>query len=111
MEQLFGNLLDNAIKYLDPGRPGAIAVSAERSETKTVFHIRDNGRGMAKEDISKTFELFRRVGTQDVPGEGMGLAYVKTIVRLMGGRIWCESEPGQGTTVSFSLPVPVKGPE
>ena len=104
MEQIFGNLLDNAIKYLDPGRPGVIEVTAEQSDGDVVFHVRDNGRGMAAEDIPKAFEIFRRVGRQDVPGEGMGLAYVKTLVRLQGGRIWCESEPGKGTTFSFTLP-------
>ena len=102
--QIFGNLLDNAVKYLDPGRPGVITVSAEQNSDEFVFHVRDNGRGMAKEDIPKAFEVFRRVGRQDVPGEGMGLAFVKTLVRLLGGRIWCESEPGQGTTFSFTIP-------
>ena len=110
MEQIFGNLLDNAIKYLEPGRPGVIAVSAERTEREVVFHVRDNGRGIAREDIPRAFEIFRRVGRQDVPGEGMGLAYVKTLVRFLGGRIWCDSEPGVGTTFSFSLPAPVNDP-
>jgi signal transduction histidine kinase len=59
---------------------------------------------MAKEDIPRAFELFRRIGAQDTQGEGMGLAYVKTLVRLLGGRIWCESEQGKGTTFSFSVP-------
>jgi signal transduction histidine kinase len=104
MEQIFGNLLDNAIKYLEHGRPGAIAVSAEHGDAEIVFHVRDNGRGIAKEDIPKAFEIFRRVGRQDVPGEGMGLAYVKTLIRNMGGRIWCESQPGAGTTFSFTIP-------
>jgi len=104
MEQIFGNLLDNAVKYLDPGRAGEIAVTAEEGEREVVFHLRDNGRGMAQEDVPKAFEIFRRVGKQDVPGEGMGLAYVKALVRSMGGRIWCESEPGHGTTFHFSIP-------
>jgi len=102
--QIFGNLLDNAVKYLEPGRQGLIGVSAERMGREVVFHIRDNGRGMASEDIPRAFEIFRRVGRQDVPGEGMGLAYVKALVRLLGGRIWCESEPGKGTTFSFTIP-------
>ena len=105
VEQIFGNLLDNAVKYLEPGRPGQITISADRSSDEIVFRVRDNGRGMTKEDIPKAFEIFRRVGKQDAPGEGMGLAYVKTLIRLLGGRIWCESEPGIGTTFSFSLPL------
>jgi PAS domain S-box-containing protein len=103
LEQIFGNLLDNAVKYIDPGRAGSIAVTAERGDQETVFHVRDNGRGMALEDIPKAFEMFRRVGKQDVPGEGIGLAYVKTLVRSLGGRIWCESEFGKGTTFSFTI--------
>lgn len=104
MEQIFGNLLDNAVKYLDPGRPGEIAVAAEEDEREVQFQVRDNGRGMAQDDIPKAFEIFRRVGKQDVPGEGMGLAYVKALVRSMGGRIWCESEPGSGTIFRFTVP-------
>jgi signal transduction histidine kinase len=103
MEQIFGNLLDNAVKYLEPGRPGAIAISADRSDREIVFHVRDNGRGIAKEDIPKAFEIFRRVGKQDMPGEGMGLAYVRALVRRLGGRIWCESELGKGSTFSFTI--------
>ncbi|MBZ5638061.1 MAG: PAS domain S-box protein [Acidobacteriia bacterium] len=105
IEQIFGNLLDNAVKYLDPARPGRITISADCGSDEIVFRIQDNGRGMSKEDIPKAFEIFRRVGKQDAPGEGMGLAYVKTLLRLLGGRIWCESEPGVGTTFSFSLPL------
>ncbi len=104
MEQIMGNLLDNALKYLAPERSGEIAVTAEQSEEETVIRIRDNGRGIAPDDIPKIFEIFRRVGSQDVPGEGMGLAYVKALVRRQGGRIWCESEPGKGTTISFTMP-------
>ena len=104
LEQIVGNLLDNAIKYLEPGRPGEIEVSAEEYGNEVVFHFRDNGRGMAQEDIPKAFEIFRRVGKQDVAGEGMGLAFVKTLVRLQGGRIWCESVLSVGTTFSFTIP-------
>ena len=105
-EQIFGNLLDNALKYLEPSRPGKIEVTAEQNAGETIFTIRDNGRGIAKEDTQKVFELFRRVGRQDVPGEGMGLTYVKTLVRRLGGRIWCESEPGVGSVFTFAIPAP-----
>jgi signal transduction histidine kinase len=104
LEQIFGNLIDNAVKYLEPGRNGELELSAEKNDGEVIFHVRDNGRGMEKEDIPKAFEIFRRVGRQDVPGEGMGLSYVKTLVRLLGGRIWCESEIDNGTTFSFALP-------
>jgi signal transduction histidine kinase len=104
MEQIMGNLLDNALKYLDPVREGKITITAGHNGEEIVFHVIDNGRGIAQEDMHKVFEIFRRAGKQDVPGEGMGLAYVKTLVRRQGGRIWCESEPGKGTTFSFTIP-------
>jgi PAS domain S-box-containing protein len=104
MEQIMGNLLDNALKYLDPERSGALAVVADLTDKEMIVQVKDNGRGIAKDDIPKIFEIFRRVGRQNVPGEGMGLAYVKALVRKLGGRIWCDSEPGKGTTISFSIP-------
>ncbi len=104
MEQIVRHLFDNAVKYLDSGRPGEIEVCAERNPQEIIFHVRDNGRGIAKEDTHKIFEIFRRAGSQNVPGEGMGLACAKTLVRRLGGRIWCESEPGVGSTFSFTMP-------
>jgi signal transduction histidine kinase len=104
MEQVFSNLLMNAIIYLDPKRPGIITVSGEQNLKDTTFCIQDNGRGISADDIQRIFELFRRAGKQDTPGEGMGLAYVRTLVRRFGGRIWCESEPGKGSIFSFTIP-------
>lgn len=104
MEQVAGNLLSNAIKYLDPDRPGHIAIRADNTVEGTTIHIQDNGRGMAAEDIPKAFELFRRVGSQNTAGEGMGLPYVQTLVRRHRGRIECRSTPGEGTTFSVFLP-------
>ncbi|HPA71235.1 MAG TPA: HAMP domain-containing sensor histidine kinase, partial [Spirochaetota bacterium] len=104
MEQVLGNLIDNAVKYLDPGRRGRITVSGEESEGWVTIRVSDNGRGIAAEDIPRAFELFRRVGRQDVPGEGMGLAYVQALLKRLGGRIWCESSPGVGSTFCFSVP-------
>jgi len=104
MEQIVGNLLGNAVKYLAPDRPAALEITAERGDADTTFHIRDNGRGIAEHDMDKVFAPFRRIGRQDVPGEGMGLPYVQALVRRHGGRIWCESELGVGTTFSFTIP-------
>ena len=103
MEQIFGNILANAIAYLIPDRPGEIEISAWSNAHETIFRVRDNGRGIAKEDMDKVFAPFRRAGKQDVPGEGMGLAYVQTLVRRHGGRIWCESQPNLGTTFCFTI--------
>lgn len=103
MEQIMGNLIDNAVKYLSPQRRGEIRISGERTQGAAVFFIRDNGRGIAREDMARIFELFRRVGDQDVPGYGMGLNYVQTLVRRHGGRIWCESDPDTGTVFGFTI--------
>jgi len=105
MEQSLTNLLDNACKYLEPGRAGLVSITAEQSKDAVIFSVKDNGRGIAADDIHKVFEIFRRVGQQDTPGEGMGLAFVKALVRRQGGNIWCESVLGEGTTFCLSLPV------
>lgn len=104
MEQIFGNIIGNAIKYLDPDRPGNIHVFCDRETRAAVFHIQDNGRGINPNETDMVFEPFRRLGKQDVLGEGMGMAYVKKLIKLLGGRIWLESEPDKGTTVSFRVP-------
>jgi len=72
MEQIFGNLLDNAIKYLDPQRPGHIEVSAGETADADVFRVVDNGRGIAQDDMDKVFAPFRRAGRPGCSGEGMG---------------------------------------
>ena len=105
VEQIFGNLLDNAVKYLDRSRPGRIEVFAEALGARRVrFAVRDNGRGIAERDHGRIFELFRRSGAQDRPGEGIGLAHVKALVRTLGGRIEVTSELGVGTTFGVTLP-------
>jgi signal transduction histidine kinase len=103
MEQIMTNLLNNAVLYLEPARPGEITISGEPGDESTTFRVRDNGRGIASPDKDKIFAPFRRAGRQDVPGEGMGLAYVQTLVRRHSGQIWYDSEPGAGTTFSFTI--------
>jgi signal transduction histidine kinase len=110
IEQIMGNILTNAVQYLDPQRPGQIDITATETSGETIFQIRDNGYGIAEDDMHKVFEPFRRAGLQKVAGEGMGLAYVQTMVRRHGGRIWCQSKLGEGTTFNFSLPkIPYNG--
>ncbi|PZO77769.1 MAG: hypothetical protein DI629_13830, partial [Mesorhizobium amorphae] len=105
VEQIFGNLLDNAVKYLSPERRGTIEVFGERvGADRLRFSVSDNGRGIAPEDHGRVFELFRRSGMQDVAGEGIGLAHVKALVRGMGGTIGVRSEFGRGTTFWVELP-------
>jgi PAS domain S-box-containing protein len=103
MEQIIGNILTNAVNYLVPGRPGRIEIWGEESDEYLTYHVKDNGRGIAQEDMDKVFAIFRRAGQQNVPGEGMGLSYVQTLVRRHGGHIWVESELGESTTFSFTI--------
>jgi PAS domain S-box-containing protein len=104
LTQIFSNLVSNALAYQQPGRPARVIVSAEAREGEVLFEVRDNGRGIHEEDREKVFQPFRRAGKQDVPGEGMGLAYVQALVRRLGGRLTLESTVGVGSTFSFSVP-------
>jgi two-component system sensor histidine kinase/response regulator len=104
MEQIMLNLLSNAVKYLDPSRVGEIEISGQREADKTIFRVKDNGVGIDEEDLERIFDIFQRTGTKkSVPGEGMGLAYAKKLVRRHGGHIWCESQIGVGSSFVFSL--------
>ena len=104
-EQVFGNLLDNAVKYLAKGRAGVIEVFGRSIEGNAVeISVKDNGRGIGSRDMERIFELFRRSGAQDRPGEGIGLAHVRPLVRRMGGAITCTSELGVGTEFRVVLP-------
>jgi signal transduction histidine kinase len=105
IDQVFSNLIDNALKYLATGRKGMIAVEGIRQGLWVVVSVRDNGRGIAARDMERVFELFRRAGNQDRPGEGIGLAHVKALVRRLGGAIECESRLGEGSVFSVRLPV------
>jgi signal transduction histidine kinase len=103
-EQIFGNIVDNALKYLKPGRPGLIIISGRQEGRMACFDIADNGRGIAQRDYERVFELFRRAGDQTVPGEGIGLAHVRALVRRLGGSIDCTSTLDVGTTFTIRLP-------
>ncbi len=104
LEQVFGNLLENALKYLQPGRPGRIEVGGRLEGDTAVIEVADNGRGIAERDHERVFELFRRAGDQTVPGEGIGLAHVRALVRRLGGRIDCVSAEGVGSTFRVAMP-------
>ena len=104
IDQVFTNVLDNALKYLQPGRPGTIDVSGRREGAMVRYDIADNGRGIAERDYERVFELFRRAGDQSVAGEGIGLAHVRALVRRLGGQIDCRSTLGVGTVFTIQLP-------
>lgn len=102
--QLFQNLIGNAIKYCQDRTP-QVRVDAERGTREWVFHVRDNGIGIAPEHLDRVFEPFKRLHTQkDFTGSGIGLAVCRRIVTRHNGRIWCTSIPGEGSTFSFSVP-------
>lgn len=109
LELILRHLLDNAVKYLDPRRPGEIRVSAEKRGSAILLNIEDNGIGIAAEDLEKIFGLFRRSGRPVVPGEGMGLAFARSLVRRLGGDIRCESQLGVGSRFRIKLPNLVQG--
>jgi signal transduction histidine kinase len=111
LEQVLLNLLNNAAKFTPEG--GNILVRMRKNDVDLVIDVRDNGIGIAREEQSRLFKPYSRLSSdrQRHPGLGLGLALAKQVVELHGGKIWVESEPGKGSTFSFSLPRhPVKHP-
>jgi signal transduction histidine kinase len=104
LEQIFSNLVDNALKYTAPGRPGRVCVRGRTENSQVVYEVEDNGRGIASEDHQRVFDLFRRAGEQDQKGEGIGLAHTRALVRRLGGYMTLKSELGEGSTFIVTLP-------
>ncbi|MFP3868096.1 MAG: ATP-binding protein [Desulfobacteraceae bacterium] len=97
------NLLENAIKYSPPQT--VVSLTVQSRDPEVVFQVQDQGSGIAQEDLAHLFEIFYRGTDPNRPrGFGLGLATVKTIIEAHGGKIWVESQPGQGSTFSFTLP-------
>lgn len=103
LQQIFGNLLDNAVKYAHPSRAPVIRVTGVVAGDQVVIEVGDNGRGIAERDLERIFELFRRSGPQDKAGEGIGLAHVRALARRLGGDVQVKSALGEGTTFFVSL--------
>jgi PAS domain S-box-containing protein len=104
LEQLFQNLISNAIRYRSQTSP-VIHIDAKCFDGKCTFSIRDNGIGIDPQYKEQIFGIFKRLhATTEYPGTGMGLAICQRIVERLGGRIWVESEPGEGSTFYFTLP-------
>ncbi|WP_294393140.1 sensor histidine kinase [uncultured Sphingomonas sp.] len=109
VEQILSNIVENAVKYLQRGRPGRIEVSGRREGNRVVFSVADNGRGIDPRDHERIFDLFRRSGQQDQPGEGIGLAHTRALAYRLGGTITVDSTLGEGATFRVSLPTVYAG--
>jgi signal transduction histidine kinase len=109
IEQIFGNLIGNAVNYLDPERPGTIEIGVLPADPGQpdfrTYYVKDNGLGIPADYLGKMFSAFNRLHADVAQGEGVGLALIKRIVLRHGGKIWVESKEGVGTTFYTSLPV------
>jgi signal transduction histidine kinase len=108
LTQVLSNLVKNSLQHTPAG--GAITVSVTPTESGLIFAVSDNGPGIDREDLPFIFERFYRTDksrTRSTGGTGLGLAIARTLVNAGGGHIWAESEAGEGTTISFTVPTSV----
>jgi signal transduction histidine kinase len=103
--RLFQNLLGNALKYSDPGRPARISVGGRHTGREWEIWVQDNGIGIETEHFERIFKMFQRLNAEGpVEGTGIGLAICRKIVQTHGGRIWVESTPGEGSRFCMAFP-------
>ena len=103
VNQVFSNLIDNAIKYRSPERPLVIKITGNEDNGKVVYCIQDNGIGISEEELDKIFDVFYRIDPQNQVGEGIGLSLIKKTVEKLGGEISLGSKEGEGTSFYISL--------
>lgn len=107
IDQIFGNLIGNAVHYLDPQRAGRVEIGClaqSQFDGLQTYYVKDNGLGIPEAYRSKAFTAFQRFHAESVKGEGIGLALVLRVVERQGGRVWFDSEEGGGTTFFIALP-------
>ncbi len=104
LTQVFQNLVSNALKFRKPGHSPRVEVSCRREDAFWVFSVSDQGIGIEPQYGDRIFVIFQRLHTRaEYPGTGIGLSICKKVVERHGGRIWMSSQPGKGTTFSFTL--------
>ncbi|HPO05494.1 MAG TPA: HAMP domain-containing sensor histidine kinase [Candidatus Gracilibacteria bacterium] len=106
MQRVFSNFLSNAYKFTPAGKE--VKINLRRKEDQILVEVKDQGIGIAKEDISKVFEKFQQINNplqRDYHGTGLGMPIVKEIIELHDGKVWLESELGQGTSFFFQIPL------
>ena len=107
INQVFTNLLDNAIKYLDPSRKGLVHIYGKVENAMSVYCVKDNGIGIAPQHHAKAFEIFHQLEPNEAqPGQGLGLTIAQRIVDRHKGKVWIESEAGKGSSFYITLPHP-----
>lgn len=105
LQQVFMNLISNAVKYTHEANKPLVQISVEKNETEWCFRVCDNGIGIHPDYYSKIFIMFQRLHVKaEVAGTGVGLSITKKIVERLGGKIWLESDPGNGSCFYFTLP-------
>ena len=105
VNQLFSNLLENALKFLDPGRKGRIAISGRVEDRRAIYIVEDNGIGIAPEHLVKIFDIFHRLHPDEYSGEGLGLTIVRRVLDRLDGEVWVESVLGTGSRFFVALPM------
>ncbi|HEY3840409.1 MAG TPA: ATP-binding protein, partial [Bryobacteraceae bacterium] len=103
LEQVFRNLISNAIKYRKAEESPRIQISAKRNGRSWLIGVTDNGIGFDPQFSERIFTLFQRLHGREYPGTGVGLAICKRVIEQAGGRIWAESSAGAGSTFYFTL--------
>ena len=101
--QVLGNLISNAIKFTPDG--GSLRVGAEQLDDDVLFTVHDSGVGVSANQLPHVFDRFWQAAPKARLGSGLGLTIAKGVVEALGGRIWAESRPGDGTTFFFTLPL------
>jgi PAS domain S-box-containing protein len=104
LRQVWANLLGNAVKFSATVAAPLVTVACAAGSGEQVYSVSDNGVGFDSRYAAKVFDVFERLHGSDFDGTGIGLAIVKRIVEAHGGRVWCASQQGEGSTFSFSLP-------